>query len=60
MPDSWRSLILAGEFQLCKCKHFAMKHSWDTGECYGVELYDESIRCDCRELELRPDLRVVE
>lgn len=58
MPDDqWAGLISSGTFNQCRCGHFSLKHNLDSGACYAL---DENVRCPCRQLDLRPNLRSVE
>lgn len=43
------------DIDLCRCAHFVMKHDFDTGECYGVDIDDHSIRCGCRDIDVVPE-----
>lgn len=54
----WMSAFLErfnADFLVCRCDHFSLKHDLDTGECFGVDLDDHSIRCECRQLDVVDD-----
>lgn len=38
-------------YQVCRCGHFLWKHD---PECYGVDVDDHSIRCECVKVEVLP------